>query len=200
MTIDNELEEAAYEMETSLFDEDSHPDLLREAANHIRAQAARIAALTKDAERLKCFNQIWRWKALKDGEIIYQYGEHVPALFQKTAELLPAHPPAPQPDAEPVAWNIYSKNGEELLFLEQNKDSAQRRIDAGYVVKPCYEGNPPAHKTITPDCVWKYDLDLDMYDTGCNEAFVLSEGSSLEEHKIKFCPFCGGHIVNGASE
>ena len=50
MTIDNELEEAAYEMETSLFDEDSHPDLLREAANHIRAQAARIAALTKDAE------------------------------------------------------------------------------------------------------------------------------------------------------
>lgn len=95
MTIDNELEEAAYEMETSLFDEDSHPDLLREAANHIRAQAARIAALTKDAERLKCFNQIWRWKALKDGEIIYQYGEHVPALFQKTAELLPTHPPAP---------------------------------------------------------------------------------------------------------
>ena len=56
---------------------------------------ARIAELTKDAERLKCFNQIWRWKALKDGEIIYQYGEHVPALFQKTAELLPTHPPAP---------------------------------------------------------------------------------------------------------
>ena len=50
MTIDNELEEAAYEMETSLFDEDSHPDLLREAANHIRTQEARIAALTKDAE------------------------------------------------------------------------------------------------------------------------------------------------------
>ena len=59
-------------------------------------QEARIAALTKDAERLKCFNQIWRWKALKDGEIIYQYGEHVPALFQKTAELLPTHPPAPK--------------------------------------------------------------------------------------------------------
>jgi len=59
------------------------------------AQEGRIAELTKDAERLKCFNQIWRWKALKDGEIIYQYGEHVPALFQKTAELLPTHPPAP---------------------------------------------------------------------------------------------------------
>ena len=96
MTIDNELEEAAYEMETSLFDEDSHPDLLREAANHIRTQEARIAALSKDAERLKFFNQVWRWKALKDGEIIYQYGEHVPSLFQKTAELLPTHPPAPK--------------------------------------------------------------------------------------------------------
>jgi len=96
MTIDNELEEAAYEMETSLFDEDSHPDLLREAANHIRTQEARIAALTKDAERLKFFNQVWRWKALKDGEIIYQYGEHVPSLFQKTAELLPTHQPAPK--------------------------------------------------------------------------------------------------------
>ena len=96
MTIDNELEEAAYEMETSLFDEDSHPDLLREAANHIRTQEARIAALSQDAERLKFFNQVWRWKALKDGEIIYQYGEHVPSLFQKTAELLPTHQPAPK--------------------------------------------------------------------------------------------------------
>ena len=60
------------------------------------AQEARIAALSKDAERLKFFNQVWRWKALKDGEIIYQYGEHVPSLFQKTAELLPTHQPAPK--------------------------------------------------------------------------------------------------------
>lgn len=65
------------------------------SATRIKELEARIAALTKDAERLKCFNQIWRWKALKDGEIIYQYGEHVPALFQKTAELLPTHQPAP---------------------------------------------------------------------------------------------------------
>ena len=60
------------------------------------AQEARIAALSKDAERLKFFNQVWRWKALKDGEIILQYGEHVPSLFQKTAELLPTHQPAPK--------------------------------------------------------------------------------------------------------
>ena len=67
-----------------------------EQKSTIRELEARIAALTKDAERLKCFNQIWRWKALKDGEIIYQYGEHVPSLFQKTAELLPTHQPAPK--------------------------------------------------------------------------------------------------------
>lgn len=70
--------------------------LFADAAQEIRAQEARIAALSKDAERLKFFNQAWRWKALKDGEIIYQYGEHVPSLFQKTAELLPTHQPAPK--------------------------------------------------------------------------------------------------------
>jgi hypothetical protein len=40
-------------------------------------------------EEFKVFNQMWQWKAFKDGEIIYQYGEHVPALFQKSAKLLP---------------------------------------------------------------------------------------------------------------
>lgn len=134
MTIDNELEEAAYEMETSLFDEDSHPDLLREAANHIRTQEARIAALSKDAERLKFFNQVWRWKALKDGEIIYQYGEHVPSLFQKTAELLPTHQPAPKAitasnvDADIEYWRqkylkldaMYDELEKEKIAIEQN--------------------------------------------------------------------------------
>ena len=67
-----------------------------EQKSTIRELEARIAALSKDAERLKFFNQVWRWKALKDGEIIYQYGEHVPSLFQKTAELLPTHQPAPK--------------------------------------------------------------------------------------------------------
>ena len=66
------------------------------SATRIKELEARIAALSKDAERLKFFNQVWRWKALKDGEIIYQYGEHVPSLFQKTAELLPTHQPAPK--------------------------------------------------------------------------------------------------------
>lgn len=56
-------------------------------------------------------------------------------------------------DAEPVDWNIYSKNGEELLFLQQDKGAAQRLQDKGHVVKPCYEGNPPAPKAITADMV-----------------------------------------------
>ena len=89
MTIDNELEEAAYEMETSLFDEDSHPDLLREAANHIRAQAARIAALTKDAEPVATVldwvnGSNWR-------NYTIDWHSHVP----KGAKLY-THPPAPE--------------------------------------------------------------------------------------------------------
>jgi hypothetical protein len=51
-------------------------------------------------EEFKFFNQMWQWKALKDGEIIYQYGEHVPALFQKSAKLLPTSPAVIAPIAE----------------------------------------------------------------------------------------------------
>ena len=101
MTTDEQLARGWFKEGVETFLKDKHaatfntPDYYY-ASGYLRAkQEARIAALTKDAERLKCFNQIWRWKALKDGEIIYQYGEHVPALFQKTAELLPTHPPAP---------------------------------------------------------------------------------------------------------
>ncbi len=94
----------------------------------------RIAALSKDAERLKFFNQVWRWKALKDGEIIYQYGEHVPSLFQKTAELLPTHQPAPKAitasnvDADIEYWRqkylkldaMYDELEKEKIAIEQN--------------------------------------------------------------------------------
>ncbi len=105
-----------------------------EAAKRLRAQEARIAALSKDAERLKFFNQVWRWKALKDGEIIYQYGEHVPSLFQKTAELLPTHQPAPKAitasnvDADIEYWRqkylkldaMYDELEKEKIAIEQN--------------------------------------------------------------------------------
>jgi hypothetical protein len=45
-------------------------------------------------EEFKFPNQMWQWKALKDGAVIYQYGEHVPALFKKSAKLLPTSPAA----------------------------------------------------------------------------------------------------------
>lgn len=84
-----------------------------EQKSTIRELEARIAALSKDAERLKFFNQVWRWKALKDGEIIYQYGEHVPSLFQKTAELLPTHPPAHKAiDISDITESMVDKVGE----------------------------------------------------------------------------------------
>lgn len=102
MTTDEQLARGWFKEGVETFLKDKHaatfntPDYYY-ASGYLRAkQEARIAALSKDAERLKFFNQVWRWKALKDGEIIYQYGEHVPSLFQKTAELLPTHPPAPK--------------------------------------------------------------------------------------------------------
>jgi hypothetical protein len=96
MTIDNELEEAAYEMETSLFDEDSHPDLLREAANHIRAQAARIAALTKDAEPVA-----WRVEELQAQNQWFTEDESdLGTVDCQSANIvvtpLYTHPPAPE--------------------------------------------------------------------------------------------------------
>lgn len=102
MTIDNELEEAAYEMETSLFDEDSHPDLLREAANHIRAQEARIAALTKDAEPIneslaediECIDTRYRGDPNYEHDAYYM--RNAAANLVRSGYKLYTHPPAPE--------------------------------------------------------------------------------------------------------
>ena len=102
MTIDNELEEAAYEMETSLFDEDSHPDLLREAANHIRAQEARIAALTKDAEPIneslaediECIDTRYRGDPNYEHDAYYM--RNAAANLVRSGYKLYTHPPAPK--------------------------------------------------------------------------------------------------------
>ncbi len=44
-------------------------------------------------------------------------------------------------------------------------------------------------------CFWKYYpvkflVDDDYYETGCDELFVLLEGS-LEENNFNYCPYCG---------
>lgn len=44
-----------------------------------------------------------------------------------------------------------------------------------------------------PDCVWTFDADQGMYDTGCGEAWCFEEGGTAE-NKVKFCPFCQGAV------
>jgi hypothetical protein len=41
-------------------------------------------------------------------------------------------------------------------------------------------------------CEWKYDDIDDFYETSCDEGYCCN--GPLNEHKIKFCPFCGGTI------
>jgi hypothetical protein len=44
------------------------------------------------------------------------------------------------------------------------------------------------------DCGWTFDVDQGMYDTGCGQAWIFSEGLMLAENKVKFCPFCSGAV------
>lgn len=41
-------------------------------------------------------------------------------------------------------------------------------------------------------CEWKYDGIDDFHETSCDEGYCCD--GTLNEHKIKFCPFCGGEI------
>ena len=42
-------------------------------------------------------------------------------------------------------------------------------------------------------CGWKYDDIDNFYETQCGEGYCCNDGT-INEHKIKFCPFCGGKI------
>ncbi len=46
---------------------------------------------------------------------------------------------------------------------------------------------------ITQRCAWTYDEDMDYYETGCQHAYCLNDGT-LEENKHRYCPYCGGWI------
>ena len=42
-------------------------------------------------------------------------------------------------------------------------------------------------------CKWEYDDTHDCWETGCNNAFTLIEGSP-ENNNMKYCPYCGKEI------
>ena len=47
------------------------------------------------------------------------------------------------------------------------------------------------------DCVWKKDPtnEYNVYDTLCYESFGITDGTP-RDNNFKFCPYCGGKIVN----
>jgi len=48
----------------------------------------------------------------------------------------------------------------------------------------------------TESCIWTYDgLCADYWSTECGEFFVLIDGATPTEDKMKFCPFCGRPII-----
>lgn len=63
----------------------------------------------------------------------------------------------PMVSGEPVGWNIYSPVDGELLFLEEDESSMQRRKKAGYRVVPCFEASQPlkpiTEKDVTDEMV-----------------------------------------------
>ena len=43
-------------------------------------------------------------------------------------------------------------------------------------------------------CRWKYDEDMDAWNTQCDNAFCIGEGTPAE-NEMKFCPYCGRKLV-----
>lgn len=48
-------------------------------------------------------------------------------------------------------------------------------------------------------CEWVYQTDPDYYETSCQHAYCLTAGT-LEENEHRYCPYCGGKIVEANRE
>jgi len=48
-------------------------------------------------------------------------------------------------------------------------------------------------------CCWEWDDHHDYYDTTCGTGCCLEEGT-IVENDYRWCPFCGGKIIDGESK
>ena len=48
----------------------------------------------------------------------------------------------------------------------------------------------------TKTCKWEHIVDSynDYYETECGNDFCLCNDETLEENKMRYCPYCGGRI------
>lgn len=69
---------------------------------------------------------------------------------------------------------------------EELSDDAQRAIQRATIAV-----SPESNQR---ECVWKHDEDHDCWDTSCgNAGCFLADGP--KENDYRFCPYCGGRIV-----
>ena len=47
-----------------------------------------------------------------------------------------------------------------------------------------------ADDLVLPTCLWEHDADQGVWETGCDHAFHLTDGTPAA-HGFRFCPFCG---------
>ena len=43
-------------------------------------------------------------------------------------------------------------------------------------------------------CVWREKFDPDYWETGCDNAFIMIEGTPTE-NRMSYCPYCGRPLV-----
>ncbi len=73
-----------------------------------------------------------------------------------------------------------------LIDKEWLPGNWQGRIlyDLWQVIRDAQKGN----------CIWKYDDNIDAWDSDCGECFCITEGTP-EENNMRYCHGCGCPIV-----
>ena len=102
-------------------------------------------------------------------------------------------------------WEISDIPSSIKAFLLHN-DKRNTNLFNKYIVFCNYdnkdEWHPNSGKAIlareyielkTENCFWKYDEDLDIYDSSCGDSFYFGTGN-IKDNNFIYCPRCGKRI------
>ena len=109
-----------------------------EYSEHMRMRKAALNALRAELAKpdtFKPLDTVYRWTALKDGKLVYQYGEDgYPQLFAKTAVKLPEEPePAQKPLTVEQINNLPSaKSGPWPMSIAKRVVALIREVEAAH--------------------------------------------------------------------
>lgn len=83
-----------------------------------------------------------------------------------------------------------------IELIEESTEHSMRfkRSGNNKLARFCDETAQRLRELDKPDCVWTFDEDQGMYDTGCGESWMFAEEPRIAEHSVKFCPFCSGAV------